>query len=106
MPRGFALYDAVQGYGYCVQIFESRYCGPKLLHEYSAGDSRHDSQVFGTGEADLGDLRIWAKHTARGMMDELGLEGRIILDTDILQDHREMLGQKRKGRPKRDKATV
>jgi hypothetical protein len=78
MKKGFAEYYILRdedenSTGYSVRIFEIGKTGP--VEEYSAGDSEHDSQVFGTGEINENRLIEMAKTTAEEMLAERGIEG-------------------------------
>lgn len=80
MKKGFAEYyilrdDDGNSTGYSVRIFKNGEPGP--IEEYNAGDSQHDSQVFGTGEVNESRLLEMAEETAKGMLLEHGLEGEV-----------------------------
>ena len=91
MKKGYALYDAVDGYGYCVQVFLKITHGVLMVEEYRAGDSNRDSQVFGTGQVKLKTLLKWARDTAVNMLEGQDIKGTNSRDEDILSEERERL---------------
>ena len=52
-------------FGYNVAIVDE---DGEIIEEYSAGDSRLDSQVYGTGDLDYKTLLKFAKQTAKEML--------------------------------------
>lgn len=78
MKKGFAEYFILRdedgnSTGYSVRLFETG--NPDPIEEYNAGDCHFDSQVFGTGQINEGQLLEFAKETAQGMLLEHKLEG-------------------------------
>ena len=82
--RGYAAYDAMRYYGYCVQVYR----GGELVEEYRAGDSPHDSQVYGTGKTSLEQLLKYARQTAKDLKHEHGIKGPTVRDLTILEEPR------------------
>ena len=88
-----AVYATLTGWGYRVQIVGKGASGPEIIEEHDAGDCRHDSAVFGTGEIDALELDNMAKATAKMMLEERGhKDGEVEYDEDILADERERMG--------------
>ena len=71
--------------GYCVQVIDNG----QIVDEFSAGNSRHDSQVAvdagSPGAVNLRQLRRWAKQTASDIAEEQGIE-RVQYDPDLEAD--------------------
>ena len=59
----------------------------RVVREYTAGDCRGDSQVYGTGELRYSTLRKYAYQTAHEMLTERGCpDGKVSYDRDILPE--------------------
>jgi len=63
-----AFIEVILGWGYTIQIDNSGV----IVESYEAGDSPHDSSVFGTGQASREELKSWATSTAIDMLEEHG----------------------------------
>lgn len=63
-----AFVEVILGWGYSIQIDNSGI----IVEEYQAGDSFYDSGTFGTGQASIEQLTIWATSTAKDMLFEHG----------------------------------
>jgi hypothetical protein len=81
MNKGFALYQTKKNYGYAVCMCD---LDGTILEEYQAGDSKYDSQIYGTNELSLKELKQFARQTAREMLNSHNLTGSIIYDTTLL----------------------
>jgi hypothetical protein len=62
-----AIIKVKKGWGYSVKIEDNG----EIIAEYTAGDSRLDSQVYGTGELSKEILTKYAKQTAGEMIADI-----------------------------------
>jgi hypothetical protein len=78
--NGFALYQVKEGHGYVVEICTT---DGTVLERYTAGDSKFDSQVYGTGQLNKKQLKELAIQTAKELMIENNIQGKIAPSTDL-----------------------
>jgi hypothetical protein len=93
MAKGFALYDAVEGYGYAVIIYikNNSAIGSAPVASFRGGDHWMDSTIFCAGDLTLKALTGHARLKAKYMLAEHGLGGATKHDAAILAAERKKL---------------